>query len=124
MGATAPTFMSTDLEQCIKNCEWMRTYIIQNDTYAQNLYAALCNNEFQRRDIIDVLTGKKWSCTWRYAGGIIADIRQSGSYIDWYCSGIAYRLDEDLQDPTYIAEGTVTPAIRLDLGKIGWSVLD
>ena len=102
----------------------MCKHIIQNDGYAQNLYAALCNNEFQRRDIISILTGKVWSCSWRYSGGIIADIRQSGSYLDWYCSGMGYGWGDKFNDPTYVAEGTVTPAIRLELGKIGWSVLD
>jgi len=77
--------------------------------YSQNLYAALCNNRFFYGD-------KEWVCSWRYAGGIIADMRQEGDYIDWYCSGIA------LNETGYVGESEVTDEIRLDLIKMGWTV--
>ena len=107
--------------------------------YAQHLYAAMCNNEFTKNDVWPILTEKRWSCSWRYAGGIIADIRQEGDYIDWYCSGI--RNHEDLTDEEYnrlsreeqeiyleakasVPESVVTDEIRADLLKIGWLVID
>lgn len=77
--------------------------------YSQNLYAALCNNRFFYGD-------KEWACSWRYAGGIIADMRQEGDYIDWYCSGIG------LNETGYVGESEVTDEIRLDLIKMGWTV--
>ena len=107
--------------------------------YAQHLYAAMCNNDFTKNDVWPILTEKRWSCSWRYAGGIIADIRQEGDYIDWYCSGI--KNDEDLTDEEYnqlsgdqqeaylenkarVGESVVTDEIRADLLKIGWIVID
>lgn len=107
--------------------------------YAQHLYAALCNNDFTKNDIWPILTEKKWHCSWRHAGGIIADIRQEGDYIDWYCSGI--RDTEDLpieelnklsmlereyylETKARVAESVVTDEIKQDLLKIGWLVLE
>jgi hypothetical protein len=86
-----------------------------------------------------ILTEKRWSCSWRHAGGIIADMQEKGDYIDWYCSGIrdAKDLDDDqfqqltkeqqeiyLRNKAYVGEGTVTDEIRKDLLKLGWIVLD
>ena len=111
-----------------------------NDSiYAQHLYAAMCNNEFIKNDVWPILSDKRWGCSWRYAGGIVADIRQEGDYIDWYCSGI--RNNEDLTDEEYnqlsreaqekyletkasVAESVVTDEIRKDLLSIGWLVVD
>lgn len=78
--------------------------------YAQNLYAALCNNRFFYGD-------KEWSCSWRYSGGIVADLIKGDDYIDWYCSGIGSG-----KTPGYVGEGYVTEEIKLDLAKIGWIV--
>lgn len=101
----------------------------KSKVYAQNLYAALCNTEFIRNDVWPILQEKTWSCSWRYAGGIIADIREDGDYIDWYCSGIAFSTD-DTNNPGiagyvgYVEEGIVTDEVREDLLKLGWIVLD
>jgi hypothetical protein len=107
--------------------------------YAQNLYAALCNNDFIKNDVWPILSGKRWSCSWRYAGGILADICQEGDYIDWYCSGIrnATDLDDDsfrelskeeqinyLEQKAYVGEGFVTDEIKKDLMSLGWLVAD
>lgn len=87
--------------------------------YSQNLYAALCNNLFYKN-------GEEWSCTWRYAGGIVADIRNVGeSYIDFYCSGIGgFRdsLSVPALDDEYVGESFVTDEIRSDLLQLGWTI--
>ena len=110
-----------------------------DNIYAQHLYAAMCNNEFIKNDVWPILSDKRWSCSWRYAGGIVADIRQEGDYIDWYCSGI--KNNEDLTDEEYnqlsraqqaaylevkarVSESVVTDEIRADLFKLGWIVID
>lgn len=82
-----------------------------SEVYCQNLYAALCNNRFFYGD-------KEWTCSWRYSGGIIADILEKGDYIDWYCRGIGADRNSG-----YVAEGEVTEEIRLDLIKLGWIVV-
>lgn len=93
----------------------------KNDDYAQHLYAAMCNNDFMKNAVIPILTEQTWGCSWRYAGGIVADIQQQGDYIDWYCSGIQ---DEKPEHPEFLSEGTVTEEIRQDLFDLGWLVVD
>jgi hypothetical protein len=70
-------------------------------------------------ETIPILMEQTWSCSWRYAGGIIADMRQQGDYIDWYCSGI--RIENDGSD--FVSECVVTDEIRQDLLKLGWKVI-
>jgi hypothetical protein len=94
-----------------------------SDTYAQNLYAAMCNMRFQKLDVLPILKEELWSCSWRHAGGIIADMRMQGDYIDWYCSGIGNEgLGNGDFDGTknYVPEGFVTDEIREDLKQLGW----
>jgi len=64
-----------------------------------------------------LLKGQHWSCSWRYAGGIVADIREEGDYMDWYCSGIR---DSDSPDNGFVPESCVTDEIREDFFKLGW----
>ena len=79
--------------------------------YAQNLYAALCNNLFY-------YDNQEWSCSWRGAGDIVAKIRNYGEdYNDWYCSGIASSYKDG-----YVTEGDVTEEIRTDFIRLGWII--
>ena len=110
-----------DMEWDLRTTDWILEKVRNSDTYAQNLYAAICNNEFQKLDVFPILADKTWSCSWRYAGGIIADMRQEGDYINWYCSGIR---DVDGPDDGYEAESVVTDEIRKDLERLGWRVLN
>jgi len=126
-----PTSRENNLEYDLLTTDWILQKVRDSDVYAQNLYAALCNNEFQRQAVMPVLRDQRWSCTWRYAGGIIADMRQEGDYIDWYCSGIAggdepavYEQAQDLQRKKYVSESVVTDEVRADLARLGWSVCD
>jgi hypothetical protein len=95
-----------------------------SDTYAQNLYAAMCNTEWQKHEVLPILKDQTWSCTWRYAGGIVADMRGQGDYIDWYCSGIRdislEQENKELDQKNFVAEGHVTEEIADDLYSIGW----
>lgn len=97
-----------DLEYDLRSNEMIINKCKQSKIYSQNLYAALCNNDFE-------FDGKEWSCSWRHAGGIIADILEKGDYIDWYCSGIEASNGN-------VEEGAITEEIKLDLEKIGWKV--
>ena len=111
-----------NLEWDLVTTQWILDRVRDNDYYAQNLYAALCNNSFQKLDTIPILTDEWWSCSWRYAGGIIADMRQQGDYIDWYCSGIAH--SDVPENNGYVQESVVTEEIREDLRQLGWIVHD
>jgi len=123
-----------NLEYDLRSTQWICDKAKASDSYAQNLYAAMCNNEFTRNDVWPILTDKRWSCSWRYAGGIIADMRENGDYIDWYCSGIREDRAEPF-NPTleqiermkildkYVSESVVTDEIKDDLFKLGWVVV-
>ena len=122
-----PESRKNNLEYDLLTTDWILEKVRANDWYAQNLYAAMCNRDFQKLDVIPILKDQKWSCSWRYAGGIIADMQQKGDYIDWYCSGIrndGYQDDLDIVTPQqYVSEGFVTEEIEKDLNKLGWVVL-
>lgn len=89
-----------NLEYNLRSNEEILAKARNSEIYCQDLYAALCNNRFFYGD-------KEWTCSWRHAGGIIADMIEKGDYINWYCSG---------------NEGHVTEEIRTDLIKLGWIV--
>lgn len=94
----------------LKNTPVILHKVRTNDIYAQNLYAALCNNIF----INDY--DEEYSGNWRCAATIISDIRQQGDYLDWYMSG-------SCNDSGKVPEGTITQEISNDLSIIGWKSL-
>ena len=110
-----------NLEEDIRACAWMLKKVQDSETYAQNLYAAMCNNVFQRNEVWPRLKDEYWSCSWRSAGGIVAELRGQGDYLDWYCSGIFGAGPAD-SFQGYVDESTVTDEIRQDLFAIGWTV--
>ena len=125
-----------NLEYDLRTTDWIIEKAKSDKIYAQHLYAAMCNNDFMRNDVWPILTEKKWSCSWRHAGSIIADMREEGDYMDWYCSGIV-DLDEDhleiasdekkkayLESRAYVSESVVTEEIRKDLLKLSWIVVE
>ena len=120
-----PAWQKDNLEHDLRSTEWICNKAKRNKTYAQNLYAAMCNQDWQRNDVWPLLKGQTWSCSWRYAGGIVADMREEGDYIDWYCSGIRGEQGIDYEPPlTFVPEGCVTDEIREDFFKLGWIPVD
>lgn len=112
-----------NLEWDLRSTQWICDSAKSTKTYAQNLYAALCNNDFQKNEVWPRLENKTWGCSWRHAGGIVAHMREEGDYIDWYCSGIQGEPDNDWVDLGHVPEGTVTDQIREDLFRLGWLVV-
>jgi len=130
-------FKRDNLEYDLRTTSWILDKVRASDVYAQNLYAAMCNNEFQKLDVFPILADKYCSYSWRYAGGIIADMQMKGDYIDWYCSGIRNTVsDQEYMDMTqeekahydqvrlYVGEGYVTEEIEADLKQLGWQVIE
>ena len=114
-----------NLEYDLRSTQWICDKAKASDAYAQNIYAALCNQDWQRNEVWPLLKGETYSCSWRYAGGIVADMREQGDYIDWYCSGIRGEQGIDYEPPlTFVPEGTVTEEIREDFFKLGWIPVD
>ena len=95
---------------------------VQTDRYAQNLYAAMCNMRWQKLEVFPILKEELWSCTWRSAGGIVAELQGKGDYLTWYCSGIReHDYDVGHNDSLgYVSESTITDEIREDLKQLGW----
>ncbi len=66
------------------------------------LYGALCNIVWWKKERPET----RWACSWRYAGGLAADLCGQGEdYLDYYCSG---------------NEQMVGVRIREILGTAGW----
>lgn len=115
----------TSLEKDLRSSEYIVSKCKKSDVYSQNLYAALCNNEFIKEN-------ENWSCSWRHAGGVISNLREEGDYINWYCSGITGDMltEEEMggkefkrKDTTgYVSEGIITLEVSQDLSTLGWRV--
>lgn len=133
-----PNWQKDNMEYDLRSTEWILEKVRGDIVYAQQLYAAMCNNDFQKLDVIPILKDQRWSCSWRHAGGIVADMRQEGDYIDWYCSGIRdttaispeefNMLSEEQklaikESERFVPEMVVTDEIREDLKKLGWIVV-
>ena len=89
--------MKRDFEKAI---ELLFSDKIKNDDeFCKELWSALANVEWINDD------SSIFSVGFRYAGALIADIRGSGSYMDWYCSGEYAKVSEH---------------IEAELNKLGW----
>lgn len=131
-----PEWQKNNLEYDLRSTPWILEKV-KEDRYAQNLYAAMCNMRWQKLDVLPILKNEYWHCSWRYSGGIIADMRGEGDYMDWYCSGITGTVDDDTFESfsedekmkykimqTFVSEGVVTDEIEEDLLKLGWQKSD
>jgi hypothetical protein len=127
-----PESRKHSMEYDLLTTDWILDKVRASKAYAQNLYAVMCNNEFTKREMWPLLKEETWGCSWRYAGGIIADMRQEGDYIDWYCSGMGGLNGEFEGDETneqwknrtgYVPESVVTKEIEEDLYRLGWIVV-
>jgi hypothetical protein len=134
-----PDWKKDNMEYDLRSTDWILAKVRESRVYAQNLYAAICNNEFQKLDVMPILKDQRWGASWRYAGGIIADMQEKGDYIDWYCSGIrnndplepgeweGWTLEQQTfykEGQAFVGESVVTEEIRADLKRLGWIVID
>lgn len=133
-----PNWQQNNLEYDLRTTNWILEKARGDQVYAQHIYAALCNNDWQRTDPWAILKDEVWSCSWRHAGGIVADMMQEGDYIEWYCSGIQNEAYEDaewienateeqialrLQAQASVPESVITDEIRGDFLKLGWQCI-
>jgi len=131
---TNPEWQKNNMEYDLRSTDWILEKVRAQESYAQNLYAAMCNMRFVRKEMFPYLRQDPdrdlWSASWRSAGGIVADMRQEGDYIDWYCSGMgglngSYDSDSETFEQwqartAYVPESQITEEIEQDLLKLGW----
>jgi len=108
---TRKHFDDTDLIDRVKNSSFLGRFI--DDYFAQNFYAAFCNNEYAVDDN-DVVA----SYSWRTSAEIVAEIRSlvnifHEDYMNWYCSGTMSN------QPDYVREEVITDEINRCLNQIG-----
>lgn len=126
-----PAWQNNNMEYDLRSTKWICDKVKASDSYAQNLYAAMSNMQFVKNEVWPLLRDQRWSASWRHAGGIVADMREEGDYIDWYCSGIggmmggssesSPAIEADLlARKNYVPEGTITAEIQADLFQLGW----
>ena len=122
-----PEWQKNNMEYDLRSTVWICDKVKARDDYAQNLYAAMCNMQFQKLDVMPILKNELWSASWRKAGGIVADMQEKGDYIDWYCSGMGglstYDVaegEEHMANKKYVPESFVTDEIKEDLKTLGW----
>jgi hypothetical protein len=78
--------------------------LVRCDLFATLLYGALCNTVWRHK-----ATGVAWSCGWRHAGSVVANLRSEGDYTDWYCSG---------------GEGLVDEQVLVEFTALGWELAE
>jgi len=91
--------MKSNFEEDIKV---LRLKLRDSDDYARAFYCALCNMQWKKLG-----SDNLYSCTWRYAGGLVARLRNKGEdYLHFYCSGnegtVRADVEEDLNALEYI----------------------
>ena len=100
--------MIPNFERDLIDCQPIKEKVRNDDGYAKRLYDALCNTRWDHASHIHGVGNEDdgWSCSWRYAGGLVATLRACGEdYLDYYGSG---------------NEGCIADDIYDDLMKIGW----
>ena len=94
---------SPDLERDLLRSDRLRA-LVRSRLFATLLYSALCNTIW-RKDV----GGPVWSCSWRHAGAVVANLRGEGDYLDWYCS---------------MGEGLVDEQVMAEIEAIGWKLVE
>jgi len=69
-----------------------------DEQMARDMWSALANVDWKHKD------GEAPGFSFRTAGGFIAEIRGSGDYMDWYCSGQAGTVTQEIEK-AMLAEG-------------------
>ena len=78
--------------------------LVCRELFATLLYSALCNTAWRHK-----ATGIPWSCSWRHAGAVVANLRCQGDYMDWYCS---------------MGEGLVDEQVLTEIEALGWELTE
>jgi hypothetical protein len=118
--------MEHDLEKDLLNSQYIKEKCT-NDTYAQNLYAALCNNEFTKNEVVPILKEEVWTLQLEICRGLSSsNTRECGTILIGTVVELTrgWNNDEpdDWDETGFMPEGCVTDEIRNDLLHINWTV--
>lgn len=80
--------------------ELFKDRMIEDEEFCMDIWAALSNVSWH-----NVKTGENYSCSFKYAGSLIAKIIGKGDYLDWYCC---------------TKDCVVTEEIEEGLNSLGW----
>jgi hypothetical protein len=105
-----------NLERDLKTSTCIVRKVRDQKVYAQNLYAALCNNDFAPKDTWAILSNMTWNCSWLQARELISEIRDNNDFISWSGHVMFDRIG-------FVEESYVTPEVGKDIDRIGWLVL-
>ncbi len=108
-----PNWAKNNLEYDLRTTEWILEKVRNDYNYAVQLYSALCNNEWCKKELFEMIKGDYWSCSWRYAGGIVAHMQKHGTYMNFYAA-----------NKKNFSEGQITEVIAKDLEKLGWMCVE
>ena len=112
-----------DLESDLTTYKDIAEYL-KDEKFCCELYAAMCNTTWEKiildpeQRVVYALedVDLQWYCSFRYAGGIVARLRNElcdlvddESYMDWYCSA---------------NEGVVSDRIRKLFEELRWKQVD
>ena len=50
-----PEWQKDNMEYDLRSTKWICDKVKAKESYAQNLYAAMCNNDFQKLDVMPIL---------------------------------------------------------------------
>jgi hypothetical protein len=101
IASAEPVAVQPDLEQDLGFSPRIHG-LVRSELFATLLYGALCNVVWRHK-----ATGIPWHCSWRHAGGIVANLRCQGDYLDWYCS---------------MGEGLIDEQVLAEIGTLGWEL--
>ena len=55
-----PKWQKNNMQYDLRSTEWILAKVRESDAYAQNLYAAICNNDFCKREMWPILNEEYW----------------------------------------------------------------
>ena len=91
-----------------KDLSKLKNRIAKDKQFAKDVYNALCNTRWKKignsRNV--------YSCSWRYAGGLIATMRGNTgqmNHMDFYCSGREGMVTEEIEKIFYTFGWVIHP---------------
>ena len=53
-------WQKNNMEYDLRSCDWILKKVRESSRYAQNLYAAMCNMDWQKLSVVPILKEETW----------------------------------------------------------------